>query len=548
MPDRARDQTLDQQRLDALTAALHGQRNDQALALAEAALADGLEHPLPLHLVAVARQQQGRFDDAIALCQRRTRLWPDDPAAWAALAAGLFAARRPEAALEAWGAALALAPTEPAILSGKAGVLQSLSRTEAARTLYRQALDADPARTEALFGLALLAVEAGDWDEADALAGRLAAAGSNRPDVAWLGARIALGRGDFETAEARAAQLAADPRLGPDQRAEALLLRAQALDGLDRAPDAFHTAVEGKTIQHGLYAERAAGREGEIQKLDRLAAWFRAADPAPWRTAPLATPVPGEARTHVFLVGFPRSGTTLLEQVLAGHPEVRALEEAPTLAEAYAEFLATPEGLERLARLSPAEAEPWRARYWAEVAGRGIDTGGHVFLDKAPAGTLYLPLVAKLFPGAKVLFALRDPRDVVASCLRNNFQINAMTYAFTRLETTAACYAACMTLAEVYRAALPLDLRETRHEALVEDFETELAGLCAFLGLEGVPAMAEIGRTARGRNIRTPSADQVRAGLNSRGLGRWRAYAAELAPVAPILAPWIERFGYGTSG
>jgi tetratricopeptide (TPR) repeat protein len=184
MPDRARDQTLDQQRLDALTAALHGQRNDQALALAEAALADGLEHPLPLHLVAVARQQQGRFDDAIALCQRRTRLWPDDPAAWAALAAGRFAARRPEAALEAWGAALALAPTEPAILSGKAGVLQSLSRTEAARTLYRQALDADPARTEALFGLALLAVEAGDWDEADALAGRLAAAGSNRPDVA----------------------------------------------------------------------------------------------------------------------------------------------------------------------------------------------------------------------------------------------------------------------------------------------------------------------------------------------------------------------------
>ena len=394
MPDRARDQTLDRQRLDALTAAVRGQRNDQALALAEAALADGLEHPLPLHLVAVARQRQGRFDDAIALCQRRTRLWPSDPAAWAALAAGLFAARRPEAALEAWSAALALAPTEPAILCGKAGVLQSLSRTEAARTLYRQALDADPARTEALFGLALLAVEAGDWDEAGALAARLAAAGPERPDVAWLGARIALGRGDFETAEARAAKLAADPRLGPDQRAEALLLRAQALDGLGRAPEAFRTAIEGKAIQHSLYAERAAGREGETRKLNRLAAWFRAADPAPWRTAPTAPPVPGEAKTHVFLVGFPRSGTTLLEQVLAGHPEVRALEEAPTLAEAYAEFLATREGLERLARLTPAEAEPWRARYWAEVAARGIDAGGHS-LSRQGAGRDALPAAGR---------------------------------------------------------------------------------------------------------------------------------------------------------
>ena len=84
--------------------------------------------------------------------------------------------------------------------------------------------------------------------------------------------------------------------------------------------------------------------------------------------------------------------------------------------------MTTPEGLERLAHLTPAEAQTWRAAYWAEVARGGVEVAGKVFLDKAPAGTLYLPLIAKLFPGAKILFALRDPRDVVLSCLRSSFQ------------------------------------------------------------------------------------------------------------------------------
>jgi hypothetical protein len=243
-------------------------------------------------------------------------------------------------------------------------------------------------------------------------------------------------------------------------------------------------------------------------------------------------------------MGFPRSGTTLLEQVLAGHPDVVTLEEAPTLAEAYAQFLTGPEGLERLAVLGPEVASGWRMRYWAEVRAQGVDAAGRLFLDKAPAGTLYLPLVAKLFPDAKVLFALRDPRDVTLSCLRGNFQMNALTYSFTSLESCAACYAACLAMAEVYRAVLPLALRETRHEALVESFDAELAGLCDFLGLKPVPAMADVARTAAGRSVRTPSADQVRLGLNRRGLGRWRAYAAELTPVMSVLAPWIARFGY----
>ena len=105
-----------------------------------------------------------------------------------------------------------------------------------------------------------------------------------------------------------------------------------------------------------------------------------------------------------------------------------------------------------------------------------------------------------------------------------------------------------MRMASVYRRVLPLDLAEVRYEALVDDFPGELARICAFLGLEARPGMTDVAATARQRIVRTPSARQVRAGLNRSGVGRWRAYERELASIQPILAPWVEAFGYGASG
>jgi len=491
-----------------------------------------------------ALRRAGRFDEAIALYRQAIGRSPRDPAAWSAMADCLFAARRTEDAIGAWDMALRLAPDAPVALCGKARVLQSLSRVAEAETLYHRALasggDVPPAR----FGLAMLALEAGRLDEAEAMAGPLRS-DPLHPDVLSLTARIALARGELDGAAEMLGRLLTDPRLDGARRAETLITLGQTLDGLDRPSEAFAAAVEGKAIQRRLFAQRAAGREGETAKLSRLAAWFAAAKPGDWAPAPrLAARIDGEAAAHVFLVGFPRSGTTLLEQILAGHPDVRALEEAPTLATHYAEFLGSDQGCARLAGLTGPEADAWRARYWTEVKVQGIETEGRLFLDKAPAGTLYLPLIAKLFPGAKVLFAVRDPRDVTLSCLRNAFQMNAMTYAFTALEETAACYCACMAMAEVYRAVLPIDLIEVRHETLVEDFDAELARITGFLGLAPHPAMNDIAATAHRRSVRTPSAHQVRAGLSRRGLARWRAYATELAPVRDVLEPWVERFGY----
>ena len=536
-PDPLQDPT------SAIQAALAAGRRDEALALARGAVQAGSRLPPVLQVAARGELEAGRFDRAISLLRAWIGASPYDPAAWTALANAQYAARNPDLALQAADAALALAPTDPAALCAKAAVLQSLSRVDEAAGLLRQALVVDPHRPEARLGLALQAIERGDWDDAQAHTASLDVHPGLEANRLWLRARIALGRGAPAAALPDLDRLLAASGLGPEQQANAHLLRGEALDALGRPTAAFEAAVAGKSVQRRLYAERAASREAEADKLRRLEAWFEAADPAEWRTA-AAPSANARCTAHAFLVGFPRSGTTLLEQVLAGHPAVESLEEAPTLADAYAEFLADDAGLRRLARLGDDEAEHWRTRYWTAVRAAGARPDGKLFLDKAPAGTLYLPLVAKLFPNAKVMLALRDPRDVVLSCLRNQFQMNAMTYAFTDLAAAADCYDACMGMAQAYRRVLPLDLIEVRHEALVEAFDAEQARIADFLGLEPDAAMADVAATAARRGVRTPSAPQLRAGLNRGGLGRWRVYTDQMAPVLPQLAPWIERFGY----
>jgi tetratricopeptide (TPR) repeat protein len=498
--------------------------------------------PDALRAAGMRLQADGRFGEAAAGFQRLVALTPGDATAWCALCGALLLDRRPQAALEASEAGLARLPASTALLCAKARALQTVSRVDAARAVLRAALAIDADCPEARFGLALQAVEAGDWEGAAEAAGPLLAGGGLQVD--WLAARIALGRGDLPEALERAGRVLKAPADMPLQQAEAALLMGEALDGLGRHAEAFRAFSHGKAILHTAYGQRAASRESETGKLTRLAAWFRVADRGPWRSAQPTPSDPG-VQVHAFLIGFPRSGTTLLEQALAGHPDLVALEEAPTLAEAYDAFLATPEGLKRLARLTTDEAEHWRGVYWRVVAERGAQVSGKTFLDKAPAGALYLPLIAKLFPRAKVLFAVRDPRDVVLSCFRSSFQMNALTYAFTDLVETARCYAAAMELAAVYREALAIHPLEVRYEQLVDDFEGELRRIAPDIGLEFTPAMLDVAATAGGRMVRTPSAPQVRAGLNRLGLGRWRDYAAELAPVMPILAPWIERLGYG---
>jgi Sulfotransferase family len=130
------------------------------------------------------------------------------------------------------------------------------------------------------------------------------------------------------------------------------------------------------------------------------------------------------------------------------------------------------------------------------------------------------------------------------SCFRRRFGMNAAMYQLLTLDGAAAYYDAVMRLVDQYTAKLPLDLQYVRYENLVANLRGEVEGVCRFIGVPWDDSMLDFAETARSREIRTPSARQVRRGLYREGVDQWRAYAAHLASVMPLLAPWIEKFGY----
>ena len=494
-----------------------------------------------------ARRRLGDFRGASQAFERALALAPDLPALWLDLArlrfeTGAYAdaetlCDRAQAALQTLSAA-----DRAAILTLKGRALQAMSRVDAAQGLWRQALDLAPDQFEACFALAAAALENGQWTEALRRVNPLCAPHGDQPDVCWLTARALLGLGEVDKAAALFSGLAATPGLSPPQKADALLWLAQALEGQKSHPAAFEAVREGKTILRRHYRQQALAGEGELQRLQRLDAAFSAARAEDWRGA--GEPAGDEPPPPIFILGFPRSGTTLLEQILAGSDALVCLEEAPTLAEAAAEFLKNEKGLHRLAHLTPQEAKAWRDRYWRTAQACGVTLSGRRLVDKAPAASALLPLIAKLFPNAPILRAVRDPRAVILSCYFQNFQMNALTYGFTDLEETARIYAATQALFGRYAEVMTLNLTEVRHENLVADLAGETARICDFLGVGFEPKMLDFSSTASARIVRTPSAGQVRQGLDFKGGDRAASYVLELQSVLPILQPWITHFRY----
>jgi Flp pilus assembly protein TadD len=525
--------------VSAVEAALWASDMAKAMRLSEEAVGAGAVHPTLLSLTALKRMQSGDNEGALPLLLRARELTPQHVDLLNALGTCQVRLGHLHEAVEAFDAALALAPQDPRLHMGRALALEDLSELDAARTGFEQALALDPSLAAALSRLAVLAVQRGDAAKARELAARALAIDPRDQAAAIAFSQAALQQKDIPAAEQAVAALSQHPDLGPVNHAFALSLAGDVLDAQDRVAEAFIAYGQSKQILRDTYAPKMAQVESVRAREERLADYFGRADAAAWR----GSAAPSE-RLHVFLVGFPRSGTTLLGQVLASHAHVETMEERTCLMDSAAEFFGSNAGLDRLAALSGPELDPWRARYWQRVAESGMTPSKPVFVDKMPLNAVFLPLIAKLFPDARILLALRDPRDVVLSCFRRRFAMNAGMYEFTRPDQAAAYYGAVMRLMQVYSEKLALATFQARHESLVADFAGEAKRLCDFLGLDYRDEMAGFAHRAQVRNIDTPSSAQVARGLSEAGVAQWRRYARELAPVFPVLAPFVARFGY----
>ena len=246
-----------------------------------------------------------------------------------------------------------------------------------------------------------------------------------------------------------------------------------------------------------------------------------------------------------FILGFARSGTTLLGQIFAASPDVVLLEEREILSSTAGSFVQSPDGLERLVKLSPNSVAQYREAYWRKAA-KAADAviGGKVLIDQTALNTLMLPVIGLLFPQATVLFAVRDPRDVVLSCFRRRFDPTPFTLEFHSLESTARVYDLTMRLAEECRTHMASRMVDVRYETVVGDFDAETGRLCERLGVPWTAAMRDFQHVSADRMLTTASAAQIRRGLSADSVGVWRNYREQMAPVLPLLQPWVERFGY----
>ncbi|MBS0364145.1 MAG: sulfotransferase [Proteobacteria bacterium] len=525
---------------DEIKAALDARDYPRAAALAEQALAAGHEHPLVLNLAALRAEEDGRLDEALARLRRATELAPADPGARNALGLCLSRLERHAEALAEFDRALALAPDFAGALAARGGTLEALGRLPEAEAAHRRVLELQPDNAVALAGLANIASRRGAHVEAKALAERVLAVQPGYPDAVRVAAAAELAAGDAPAAQRRLEALIAEPQIASQQLALTQGELGDVLDAQGRTAEAFAAYAACNMGLWRAYAPAFAGQPTALEFARGMIERLEAIPAETWRVA--GRPLPDGVKGHVFLMGFPRSGTTLLEQVLGSHPDVETLEERETLSAALRAYLATPGDLDRLAGASDAELDPLREAYWARVGEEGAKPQGKVFVDKHPLNTFKLPLIARLFPAAKILFAQRDPRDVVLSCYRRRFAMSAPAYQLLTLPGAAAYYDAAMTIAGLMTPVVANHV--VRHEALVAEFDATARAACDAIGLGWTDALRDFAQRVKDRGIATPSGAQLAGGLSAEGVGQWRRYRAQLAPALPRLAPWVERFGY----
>ncbi len=438
---------------------------DRAVARALAAAAD---EPAALALLGRLRKAQGRLDESLAAWERLARSLPEEPAAWAGLAATRQAAGALAAAGDAYERGLALAPGDADLLAGRAEWLEWQGRYEE--------------------GLASLA-------EAEAT-----------PATALVRARL-LRRLD-RSAEARETLLGID-RSGLDAtlRRQFCFSLGDVSDDLARYDEAFAHYAEGNRLAPLAFDE---GAERALQgRLDALA----------------SGPGAGDAGGRmVFVLGLPRTGTTLVEQILGAHPQVCPAGELPTLGALAHEAagLGHNPGQRELGDLG--------RRYLAALP--AASRGALRVTDKMPLNFRYLGFLQGILPGARIVHCRRDVRDVALSCFATDFIDPALGFS-TRIDWLAAYIRLYEEIVTRWQGHLEVPTLVLDYEALVQEPEAWIRRLVEFAGLPWDDACLSFHRQRR--VVTTASHAQVRQPIYTRSIGRWRHYRAHLGDLGELL-------------
>ena len=517
------------------------------------------EHWQALHYLGLAELQQGRLKEADSLLSRSVAVEPRNANAWSDLGSARVRADAPQEALEPFSRALELAPEHPDALNNMAQALRKLSRFDQARPLLEKLVEQQPGQAGPLRALADVQTKSGD----------VAAAIDTFQEALRLDPddpRIRLGLGDAcESAgrfrQARMQYLAILRREPESPLALSRLL--QMRDG-EVDPEWVETArnlaenpetpEDGRirlNIALGYHADRAGQYRAAFQHLrlgyDAQAArdpfdsdgYSRAIDrlvnTLDRSFYEQATDSGLDSQRPIFVVGMPRSGTTLTEQILASHSQVAAggemsmlLKVSYQVGELSRSGKPYPEGLHTTGRVSLRRL----GRRYLEQLDK-VSTSADRVTDKLPFNFMHLGVIALLFPQAKVIHCQRHPLDNCLSCYFTSFA-DQIHFA-NRLDTLGRYYLDYHRLMQHWHDVLPIEILDLPYENMVSDTQGQVAKLLDHCGLPWEDACLDFHRTERG--VRTPSRWQVRQPIYKGSVQRWRHYAEELEPLRRILDP-----------
>jgi tetratricopeptide (TPR) repeat protein len=485
---------------------------------------------------------KGNLAEAEHHARNAVRIAPENPQAHNLMGMILTEASRPQIGEYHYRRVLELTGRrDPILLANLAWNLKQQGRMPEARALYQESIAAAPDIRQTLLGFARLEEADRNFDAAAEI---LDQADGKFPDDQGvrLTRAVLLGRMQhYDEALAVLNETADDSgRLGPNE----LLEKGRLLDQLGRYDDAWAAFAEAKKLARELSGQAYLDYEAR-QLTDRLRSFFTAGRLQLLPRAHVRSDVP----QPIFILGFPRSGTTLVEQTLSAHPHIAAGDELPLIHEISAimpRMLASPLGYpEALAELWMGDQreglDNLRDYYLQKVRQMGVFREHATrFTDKMPLNEMHLGLIALLFPEAPLIHVLRHPLDIMVSAFSNQF-----THGFFcayDLETAARHYVRVMELVQHYRAEMALRYLPIRYEDIITDQNVGVRAMLEFVG-ESFDEACLLFHQNR-RYARTASYAQVAEPLYDRSVHRYRHYRAHLEPVLPILRPVIELLGY----
>jgi tetratricopeptide (TPR) repeat protein len=520
-------------------------RIDEALFAFARAAALGANTADFYYNVALAHIGRDDYEAARSLLQKARALAPDDAEVRYRYAYCCYETLRTDealAALDGWEA-LAAAPD---IAASAGHLMMKLGDIERAEPTVREAASQGDSDPRAMLTFIQLLERTNRIAEARALFERLRA----DPAAASLGNEFIMTEGQLaqreskhEAAAALFRGLAAECRQPHLTHFQQFPL-ARSLDALGRYEEAFGAASEAHASQLAYIKLTASPALYAGPPLAITDHGCEAQDIARW-TDDCA---PSAAQSPVFIVGFPRSGTTLLELTLDAHPLLESIDEQPFLQHALDDMLAEQVRYPvELATLTQPQLDRIRSAYWDKAARRVERAPGQRLIDKNPLNVFRLPVIKRLFPNAKVIFAIRHPCDVILSCFMQHFRAPDFAILCKDIGTLAAAYRRTFDFWHAQQELLRADVLELRYERLVDAFEPEARRVFDFLELPWDPAvLSPATRAQEKRFISTPSYAQVVQPINDRAIDRWRNYQEHFTASLPVLMPYLVRWSYSS--